>query len=84
MKKLAYLLTVALTLWLPLRAQVNDPYDRRGVQFAPEGTDFWVCFPRTIGGDSPNTSRLYVVSERDCDVTVSCPMLGYSQTVHIM
>lgn len=84
MKKLVYIFVVSLTLWLPLRAQVNDPYDRRGVQFAAEGTDFWVCFPRTIGGDSPNMSRLYVVSERDCDVTVSSPLIGYSQTAHIM
>ena len=75
---------LAFLLWQPVGAQQNDPYDRRGVQFATQGTDFWVCFPRTRGGLSENRSCLYVVSERDCDVTVSNALLDYSQTVHIM
>lgn len=33
---------------------------------------------------SRNASRLYVVSERDCDVTVENEWLGYSQTYHVM
>ena len=70
----------SLSLW----AQQGDPYDQRGVQFAAQGTDFWVCFPRTMRGYSPNMSRLYVVSERDCDVTVTNELAGYSQTFHIM
>ena len=77
-------LLTALLLTVSLHAQQNDPYDQRGVQFAAQGTDFWVCFPRTYNGFSENHSRLYVVSERDCDVTVSNPLLDYSQTVHIM
>ena len=81
--RLCILLTTLL-LTASLHAQQNDPYDQRGVQFAAQGTDFWVCFPRTYNGFSENHSRLYVVSERDCDVTVSNPLLDYSQTVHIM
>ena len=84
--KTNHLCTLLTTLLLTasLHAQQNDPYDQRGVQFAAQGTDFWVCFPRTYNGFSENHSRLYVVSERDCDVTVSNPLLDYSQTVHIM
>lgn len=71
---------------LPLlcMAQDDDPSSRRGVQFATAGTDFWVCFPRTLMGHYPNYSRLYVVSERDCDLTVTNDWLGYSQTYHVM
>ena len=82
-KQILTLLSVLL-LTASLQAQQDDPYDQRGVQFAAQGTDFWVCFPRTRAGFSYNASRLYVVSERDCDVTVTCPLLDYSQTVHIM
>ncbi len=78
------ILLTTLLLTASLHAQQDDPYDQRGVQFAAQGTDFWVCFPRTYNGFSENHSRLYVVSERDCDVTVSNPLLDYSQTVHIM
>lgn len=65
-------------------AQIDNPYDHTGAQFATQGTDFWVAFPRTFHGLSPNKSRLYVVSERDCDVTVSAPWLGWERTVHII
>ena len=77
-------LLTALLLTASLHAQQDDPYDQRGVQFAAQGTDFWVCFPRTRAAFSNNASRLYVASERDCDVTVECPLLNYRQTVHIM
>ena len=79
-----FILLVCLLLSVSLRGQQNDPYDQRGVQFATQGTDFWVCFPRTFLGTSANMARLYVVSERDCDVTVTNPLLDYQQTVHIM
>ena len=80
------------TIWLvllalmPLRmvAQEDNPYNHRGVQYATQGTDFWVCFPRTNAAYSANYSELYVVCERDCDVTVSAPRLDWSQTYHIM
>ena len=64
-------------------AQDDDPSSHRGTQFATTGTDFWVCFPRTMRGMSRNASRLYVVSERDCDVTVENEWLGYSQTYYL-
>ena len=86
MKRYTLILTALLILHLSpyvLQAQ-SDPYDQRGVQFATQGTDFWVCFPRTRWGSSANMARLYVVAERDCDVTVEGPLLGYSQTYHIM
>ena len=84
MRKRCLCIVAALLLCVPLLAQVNDPYDQRGVQYATQGTDFWVCFPITKKGFSENIVRLYVVSERDCDVTVSNPLIDYSQTVHIM
>lgn len=77
---------VLLLLLLPLlcMAQDDDPNSHRGVQYATTGTDFWVCFPRTTRGMCRNASRLYVVCERDCDVTVENEWLGYSQTYHVM
>ena len=74
---------LSLLLLLPLWPGAQEPFDHRGVQFATQGTDFWVCFPRTTAANGENFSRLYVVSERDCDVTVSNPMLDFSQTYHI-
>ena len=65
-------------------AQDDDPLSHRGVQYATVGTDFWVCFPRTLLGRCRNASRIYVVSERDCDVTITNEWLGYSQTYHVM
>lgn len=65
-------------------AQIDNPYDHTGVQYATQGTDFWVAFPRTNNGLSANHSRLYIVSERDCDVTVSAPWLDWEHTAHIM
>ncbi len=65
-------------------AQDDDPNSHRGVQYATTGTDFWVCFPRTTRGQCRNISHLYVVCERDCDVTVENEWLGYSQTYHVM
>ena len=32
----------------------------------------------------PNFSRLFVVSERDCDLTITNDLTGYSQTYHVM
>ena len=46
-KQILTLLSVLLLLTASLQAQQDDPYDQRGVQFAAQGTDFWVCFPRT-------------------------------------
>ena len=82
MKK--HLALILLLLPMLCAAQDDDPSSRRGVQFATAGTDFWVCFPRTLRGHMANYSRLYVVSERDCDVTVTNDWLGYSQTYHVM
>jgi len=79
-----HLALILLLLPLLCMAQDDDPSSRRGVQFATAGTDFWVCFPRTLCGNMPNFSRLYVVSERDCDLTVTNDLLGYSQTYHVM
>ena len=45
--RLCILLTTLL-LTASLHAQQDDPYDQRGVQFAAQGTDFWVCFPVRI------------------------------------
>lgn len=75
-----------LALWIlaGARGQVDDPYDQRGTQFAAQGTDFWVCFPRTIDGHSANRPQLMVVSERDCDVTVTNEWLDYVHREHIM
>ena len=76
---------VLLLLWpLMCMAQNDDPGSRRGVQYATAGTDFWVCFPRTLRGLMPNFSRLFVVSERDCDLTITNDLTGYSQTYHVM
>ncbi len=83
MKKLLIILLCIPVFGLRLQAQEDDPYDQRGAQFAAQGTDFWVCFPRTVDGHSANTSLLYVVSERDCDVTVTNEWLGYTHTEHI-
>ncbi len=64
-------------------AQDDDPSSHRGTQFATTGTDFWVCFPRTQRGMMPNFSRIYVASERDCDVTVRNELFDYTQTYHV-
>jgi len=80
----ALLLFAALTAPFAAQAQDDDPKSHRGVQFAAQGTDFWVCFPRTLGGFSPNNSVLYVVCEHDCDVTVTNELIDYSQTYHVM
>lgn len=82
MRKLLPIILIVLP-WVCM-AQIDNPYDHCGEQFATQGTDFWVCFPRTADGMSSNVSKLYVVSERDCDVTVTAPLLDWSQTVHIM
>lgn len=74
---------LSLLLLLPLWPKAQGSYDHRGVQFATHGTDFWVCFPRTVSANGPNYSRLYVVSERECDVTVSNPLLDFHQTYHV-
>ena len=74
---------LSLLLLLPMWPKAQDAFDHRGVQFATQGTDFWVCFPRTVSANGPNYSRLYVVSERDCDVTVSNPILDFTQTYHV-
>ena len=58
-------------------------YEHRGVQYATHGTDFWVCFPRTLSGVMYNSSSLYFVAEHNCDVTVSNDLLGFSQTIHL-
>lgn len=79
-----WLLILLLLLPLGLTGQDEDPLSHRGVQYAKQGTDFWICFPRSLRGMFPNFSRLYVVSERDCDVTVSNENLDYSQTFHVM
>ena len=81
-KKLLLPLWVLLPLWA--MSQYGAPYDHYGEQYATQGTDFWVCFPRTIDGMNGNKSKLYVVSERECDVTVSAPQLNWSKTAHIM
>ena len=77
---------VWLAMLVPMagRSQDDNPKDHHGVQFAATGKDFWVCFPRSMRGESPNFSRLYAVCERDCDLTIENERLGYSQTVHIM
>ena len=77
------LLLMLLLPWLAA-AQDIDPMSHRGVQFAAQGTDFWVCFPRTLRGLSGNESRIYVVSERPCTVTVTNDYLGYSQTFNVL
>lgn len=82
MKKL--LLLFAVMASLAGMAQPDNPYDHCGEQFATQGTDFWVCFPRTVSGLNRNLVTLYVVSERDCDVTVEAPQLDWWKTVHIM
>ena len=79
-----WLLILLLLLPLSVISQNDDPLSHYGTQLAAQGTDFWVCFPRTMRGGSPNHSRLYVVCEHDCDVTVSNELIDYSQTVHIM
>ncbi len=82
MKRLLLLLLVCVPLLSV--AQTDDLYDHTGVQYATQGTDFWVCFPRTYHGFSPNVSKLYVVCEHDCDVTVEAPRIGWFKTFHIM
>lgn len=76
---------VFILLLLPMlcMAQDDDPLGHRGVQYAATGTDFWVCFPRTMAGFRPNFSRLYVVSERSCVVTVRNEGIDYTRTVEI-
>ncbi len=78
-----YYILIFLLLPTLCMAQGNDPTSHRGVQFATAGTDFWVCFPRTLRGMLPNYSRLYVVSERDCIVTVRNERIDYTQIVPI-
>ena len=71
---------VWLAMLVPMagRSQDDNPKDHHGVQFAATGKDFWVCFPRSMRGESPNFSRLYAVCERDCDLTIENERLGYS------
>ena len=79
-----WLLIITLLMPFALLGQDEDPMRHRGVQFAAQGTDFWVCFPRTLRGMSPNHSQLHVVCEHDCDVTVTNERLDYRQTYHVM
>ena len=81
-KKLLLHILVLLPLWA--MPQYGAPYDHYGEQYATQGTDFWVCFPRTVDGMNGNKTKLYVVSERECDVTISAPQLNWSKTAHIM
>ena len=78
-----WILIVMLLAPFALLGQDDDPLSHRGVQFAAQGTDFWVCFPRTLLRNTPTFFRLYVVSERPCEVTVSNELIDYSQTYQI-
>ena len=62
----------------------SNPFDHRGVQYATQGTDFWLCFPPTHTGFGHHYSRLYVVAERECDVTVTNEQMHYSFTEHVI
>ena len=55
-KKLLLPLWVLFPLWA--MSQYGAPYDHYGEQYATQGTDFWVCFPRTIDGMNGNKNYM--------------------------
>ena len=75
------LLTFLILPWVTVSQNV---YEQRGVQYATHGTDFWVCFPRTFYGSSPNRSCLYIMAEHDCDVTIRNDVLDYTYVHHVI
>jgi len=81
--KTRFLLLLLLVV-LSAAAGAQRSYDLRGQQFATCGTDFWVCFPRTFGGMSGNYPCLYVMSERNCELTLSNEAMHFSQTFPIL
>ena len=83
MKRLSFfLLTLIGLLWPIAGSAQRNPFDHRGAQFATQGTDFWCAVPRSRGANGNYYCQLYVVAERDCDVTISCPGFSYSETFH--
>lgn len=62
----------------------QDMADHRSAQLATHGTDFWCCVPRTWNAMSQNARTIHIIAERDCDVTISSPLLGWHETYHII
>lgn len=79
------LAALAVLLWLPGLAWAQDFADHRGELFATQGTDFWVCFPQAFENNPASVhSCLMVVSERDCDVTITNDRIGFRQEMHVI
>lgn len=76
-------LMCVLFLVLPISLSAQDYGDHRNGQLATHGTDFWLCFPRTMMGLSTDQAALMVLAERDCDVTLTNDRLGFSMTQHV-
>ena len=53
-------------------------YEHRGVQYATHGTDFWFSIPRTVYGFTRNIAGLYIMSERNCTVTIRNEIYDYT------
>lgn len=75
---------LVFVLLFTMRAGAQDLADHRNAQFATFGTDFWLSIPRTWGGMNQNNRMICIVAEHDCDVTFSNPLLGYSETHHVL
>lgn len=80
------LLLCVVAVWcVPQELRAQDFSDHRNDQFATHGTDFWVCFPQQfeVAMGSLN-NMLYVIPERDCDVTVENVHTGVRVTQHVV
>ena len=78
---------IVIFLLLIQNAVCQPLYEHRGVQYATHGTDFWFCLPYSvhdINNDNNDHPCIYFMSEHNCDVTISNPLLGYSYTHHVI
>ena len=85
MKHPAIIRCLVLSLLFPMTAAVAQAQEYPPViPFVTQGTDFWVAFPwLSVEGYDNTHFCLYVVSERDCEVTVSNEAMDYHQTYQI-
>lgn len=75
-----------LPILIVLIIQIALSIPLQGQRMTTMGNDFWVCFLKTHNNNNnPNyTSRkIFVSGANSCDVTVSNPMTGWSQTSHV-
>ena len=74
-----------ILLFIAIGISAQDLGDHRSAQFATHGTEFWFAMPRWMGqGFSDHHRTICIVAEHDCDVTISNPYKGYSETFHVL